>query len=318
MISVDLRALIEQAERPLPPTRSKAAAGLCLSRRRTTRSRSSTGCSSSLEQADTDVGAAPAPLRGRSRRASTQSSIAALDRFKTGNARTPALSPRIPKLIREAWVLASLAVRAPQVRSGMLLLALLADEDARAPARTRPRRELAKLSTADALRKDLLDDRRRLVERGRRTPAADGAGGAAAREPGAPARRRQDAGARPVHDRPHRDGAKAGEIDPGPRPRLRDPPGDRHPDAPPAEQPDPHRRGGRRQDGGRRGLRAAHRRGRRAAVAPERRRPHARPRPAAGRRRREGRVREPAQVGHRRGQGVAEADHPVHRRGAHA
>ena len=46
-------------------------------------------------------------------------------------------------------------------------------------------------------------------------------------------------------------------------------------------------------------------------------RPHARPRPAAGRRRRQGRVREPAQVGHRRGEGVAEADHPVHRRGPH-
>ena len=43
----------------------------------------------------------------------------------------------------------------------------------------------------------------------------------------------------------------------------------------------------------------------------------ARPRPAAGRRRRQGRVREPAQVGHRGGQGLAAADHPLHRRGAH-
>ena len=49
----------------------------------------------------------------------------------------------------------------------------------------------------------------------------------------------------------------------------------------------------------------------------ERRGAHARPGPAAGRRRRQGRVREPAQVGHRGGQGLAAADHPVHRRSAH-
>ena len=42
--------------------------------------------------------------------------------------------------------------------------------------------------------------------------------------------------------------AKKGKIDPVTGPRLRDPPDDRHPDAPPAEQPDPHRRGRRRQD----------------------------------------------------------------------
>src|SRR5262249_53662415 len=32
----------------------------------------------------------------------------ALDRLKTGNARTPALSPRIPQLVGEAWSLASI------------------------------------------------------------------------------------------------------------------------------------------------------------------------------------------------------------------
>ena len=44
----------------------------------------------------------------------------------------------------------------------------------------------------------------------------------------------------------------------------------------------------------------------------------ARRRPAAGRRQHEGRVREPPAPGDRRGAGVAQADHPVHRRGAHA
>ncbi|SIO61688.1 type VI secretion system protein VasG [Singulisphaera sp. GP187] len=52
----------------------------------------------------------------------------ALDRLKTGNARTPTLAPAIDELIRSAWVLASLQYQARQVRSGFLLLALLEDE----------------------------------------------------------------------------------------------------------------------------------------------------------------------------------------------
>jgi type VI secretion system protein VasG len=53
----------------------------------------------------------------------------ALDRLKTGNARTPALSPRLPQLIQEAWLLASIDYGAARVRSGHLLLALLTNED---------------------------------------------------------------------------------------------------------------------------------------------------------------------------------------------
>jgi type VI secretion system protein VasG len=53
----------------------------------------------------------------------------ALDRLKTGNARTPALSPRLPALVQEAWMLASIDYNAPKVRSGHLLLALLTNED---------------------------------------------------------------------------------------------------------------------------------------------------------------------------------------------
>jgi type VI secretion system protein VasG len=53
----------------------------------------------------------------------------ALDRLKTGNARTPALSPRIPRLIEDAWLLASIEYSAAQVRSGHLVLALLTNED---------------------------------------------------------------------------------------------------------------------------------------------------------------------------------------------
>jgi type VI secretion system protein VasG len=52
-----------------------------------------------------------------------------LERFKTGNARTPALSPQLVRLISDAWMLASLDFGAPRIRSGYLLLALLENDE---------------------------------------------------------------------------------------------------------------------------------------------------------------------------------------------
>src|SRR4051812_43870996 len=52
----------------------------------------------------------------------------ALDRLKTGNARTPDFSPHLPALFREAWLLASIEYGASKVRSGHLLLALLTND----------------------------------------------------------------------------------------------------------------------------------------------------------------------------------------------
>jgi type VI secretion system protein VasG len=49
----------------------------------------------------------------------------ALDRLKTGNGRTPSLSPRLPFLIEKAWLLASIDDRMDRIRSGHLLLAML-------------------------------------------------------------------------------------------------------------------------------------------------------------------------------------------------
>lgn len=54
---------------------------------------------------------------------------ATLDRMKTGNGRAPALSPRLVKMVREAWLLASLEHHVGEVRSGHLLTALLTDDD---------------------------------------------------------------------------------------------------------------------------------------------------------------------------------------------
>ena len=53
-------------------------------------------------------------------------------RLKTGNTRTPVFSPRLPKLFENAWLIASLDVRAgfeTSIRSGHLLLALLSDNE---------------------------------------------------------------------------------------------------------------------------------------------------------------------------------------------
>jgi len=49
----------------------------------------------------------------------------ALDRFKRGNGRTPALSPQLAPLFQEAWLLSSMLLGEQQVRSGTLVMALL-------------------------------------------------------------------------------------------------------------------------------------------------------------------------------------------------
>jgi len=53
----------------------------------------------------------------------------AMEGFKTGNARTPALSPRIPRMIQDAWLIASVDFQAPSIRSGHILLALLSNDE---------------------------------------------------------------------------------------------------------------------------------------------------------------------------------------------
>ncbi|KAA5606907.1 type VI secretion system ATPase TssH [Roseospira marina] len=66
-----------------------------------------------LRQFDVDVGAVSTALNR------------VVDGLKTGNARTPGLSPQIIEAAREAWNIASLRFGAPQVRTGHVLLAVL-------------------------------------------------------------------------------------------------------------------------------------------------------------------------------------------------
>jgi len=52
----------------------------------------------------------------------------ALDRMRSGNSRNPAISPRIIRLLSEAWSLGSVEYSASQIRSAFLLTALLASD----------------------------------------------------------------------------------------------------------------------------------------------------------------------------------------------
>ncbi|MGE5304809.1 MAG: type VI secretion system ATPase TssH [Alphaproteobacteria bacterium] len=78
-----------------------------------------------------------------------------LDRLKTGNARTPALSPRIPRLLTEAWNIASIDYSVQRVRSSHILLAILRDDDLARLVRDISQ-ELQKISLEE-LQKNLFD-----------------------------------------------------------------------------------------------------------------------------------------------------------------
>src|SRR5262245_31375896 len=52
-----------------------------------------------------------------------------LDKLKTGNARTPAISPLILKLMTEAWTVGSIDYGAQKVRSGFTIVAMLSNDE---------------------------------------------------------------------------------------------------------------------------------------------------------------------------------------------
>jgi type VI secretion system protein VasG len=111
----------------------------------------------------------------------------ALDGLKTGNTRTPALSPNLPKLFERAWMLASVNYNATRIRSGHLLLVLASEDELGRMARSSSK-ELAKLkfdelkdnfaditsSSGEAAQAQTLDE----------SAPTQGGGGAAGGEPG--------------------------------------------------------------------------------------------------------------------------------------
>jgi len=133
-----------------------------------------------------------------------------LDRLNRGNARSPAFSPQLVKMLTEAWTIATIEYDAGQIRTGFALLALLSSEEL-----GRMVRDVSKelqLIPPEALRKDFYA----VTEKSRETSTAFSSS-----SPGAPA----EAGApgRPASGKtPHLDqytvnlttNAKAGKIDP--------------------------------------------------------------------------------------------------------
>ena len=78
----------------------------------------------------------------------------ALDKLKTGNARTHALSPTLMKMLIEAWTLGSIDYNAAQVRTGFTILAL-ATNDELVRLMREVSREFQKIQAA-TLRKDFV------------------------------------------------------------------------------------------------------------------------------------------------------------------
>ncbi len=75
-----------------------------------------------------------------------------LDRLKTGNARSPAFSPLLVKMLTEAWTVATIEYDARQIRTGFTLLALFSSDEL-----SRLIRDVSKelqLIPPEALRKD--------------------------------------------------------------------------------------------------------------------------------------------------------------------
>jgi type VI secretion system protein VasG len=77
-----------------------------------------------------------------------------IDKLKSGNARTPAISPTVLKMLTTAWTIGSIDFNAGQVRTGFTIVALVSDEEL-ARLINDVTREFQKIN-ADALRKDLL------------------------------------------------------------------------------------------------------------------------------------------------------------------
>ena len=125
-MAVNLRALIGKLN---APTRGvvEGAAGLCLSR---------THYDVEIEHflvkaLDSTDGDLALLLKhfGVNRSRLADDLARGLDRLKSGNARTPALSPSLVKVLTEAWTIGSVDYGAPQVRMGHCLIALLTNEE---------------------------------------------------------------------------------------------------------------------------------------------------------------------------------------------
>src|SRR5438093_3837270 len=124
-MDVNLRSLIEKFN-DTTRNATEAAAGLCLSR---------THYNVEIEHylfklldtTDGDFAAIAGHAEINKARLAAELTRA-LDRFKTGNGRTPTLSPDFFEMMTQAWVIASIDFGAAQIRTGFTVLALVKND----------------------------------------------------------------------------------------------------------------------------------------------------------------------------------------------
>ncbi|MGA2648895.1 MAG: type VI secretion system ATPase TssH [Terracidiphilus sp.] len=125
-MSTNLKALIDK----LNDTTRKAlesAAGLCVARTHYD-IEIEHYLLKALDASDNDI-AAILKHFGVDRSRLTKELERSLDSLKSGNARSPAFSPSVVKMLSEAWTVASIDFNAGSIRTGFTLLALLGDEE---------------------------------------------------------------------------------------------------------------------------------------------------------------------------------------------
>ncbi|MGA2269586.1 MAG: type VI secretion system ATPase TssH [Bryobacteraceae bacterium] len=150
-MSVNLKSLIGKLN---APTRStlEAAAGLCLSRTHYN-IEIEHYLMKLMEASDTDAARIFRHFEVNQSRL-TAELTRSLDKLKSGNARTPAISPTVLRMMTQAWTMGSIDYGAWQVRSGFTLLALVTDEELARIVRE-VSKELQKIEP-EALKKDFV------------------------------------------------------------------------------------------------------------------------------------------------------------------
>ncbi len=150
-MSVNLKSLIGKLN---APTRStlEAAAGLCLSRTHYN-IEIEHYLMKLMEASDTDAARIFRHFEVNQSRLAAELTRS-LDKLKSGNARTPAISPTVLRMLTQAWTTGSIDYGAWQVRSGFTLLALVSDEELARIVRE-VSKELQKIEP-EALKKDFV------------------------------------------------------------------------------------------------------------------------------------------------------------------
>jgi type VI secretion system protein VasG len=150
-MSVNLKSLIGKLN---APTRSalEAAAGLCLSRTHYN-IEIEHYLMKLIEASDTDAARIFHHFEVNQSRLAAELTRS-LDKLKSGNARTPAISPTVLRMLTQAWTTGSIDYGAWQVRTGFTLLALVSDEELARIVREISK-ELQKIEP-EALKKDFI------------------------------------------------------------------------------------------------------------------------------------------------------------------